>query len=478
MSARAGSKRLMAAFAAAGLLLAGCSSAVAGTAVKVGAASTTTTTAQQPPAEGPNGLKAGVADPDITVTDDAKTEYDDLAKKTVADLYDYYTGIFPNDFDQQFTKAKELVSYDSNGDASACGVSLKGRVNASYVGNCDTIIWDRGVLMPTMTKEIGELAVPTVLAHEMGHLVQARLGAPRTSVLLLEQQADCYAGAYWRWVHDGNSKYFDLSATEGLRQTIASIMWVGDPVGLSSDNSGAHGSAFDRSFAISLGYTNGAKRCNEITEDEVQSRIKQSGFTVLPKDFGNVAISADFITKVAATMDEYFTATIPGYAKPTLASYDGQTPPACEGTTPQFPVDYCPATNTVSYNLAELERIGTPTAGWASTNGDFSAMLLLASRYGLAAQAVNRAPVSGDQAGLRALCYAGTWANWLRKPQGADKLSLSPNDLNKAAYEVMSSPLPATDVNGNTGTTVIDQVQALHIGVIYDINQCYSFYSS
>jgi hypothetical protein len=55
---------------------------------------------------------------------------------------------------------------------------------------------------------------------------------------------------------------------------------------------------------------------------------------------------------------------------------------------------------------------------------------------------------------------------------------LSPNDLNKAAYEVMSSPLPATDVNGNTSTTVIDQVQALQIGVIYDINQCYSFYSS
>ena len=95
----------------------------------------------------------------------------------------------------------------------------------------------------------------------------------------------------------------------------------------------------------------------------MQSRIKQNGFTVLPKDFGNVAISADFITKVAATMDEYFTATIPGYQKPTLVAYEGQTPPACDGTTPQFPVDYCPATNTVSYNLAELERIGTPTAG-------------------------------------------------------------------------------------------------------------------
>src|SRR6478736_6001158 len=102
MSGRAGSKRLMAAFAAAGLLLAGCSSAVAGTAVKIGAAPITSTTAQQPPEDGANGLKAGVADPSITVTDDAKTQYDDMAKKTVADLYDYYAGIFPTDFGQQF----------------------------------------------------------------------------------------------------------------------------------------------------------------------------------------------------------------------------------------------------------------------------------------------------------------------------------------------------------------------------------------
>jgi predicted metalloprotease len=460
------------------VLAAGCSSAIAGSPMKVGAASTVTPTTAAPVAQGPNGLKQGVADPDIKVTADAHTQYDDLAKKTVVDLYDYYTGIFPTDFGQQFTKAKELISYDSQKDSTACGLSLKDRVNASYMSTCDTIVWDRGVLMPTMTKEVGELAVPTVLAHEMGHLVQARLKAPRTSVLTLEQQADCYAGSYWRWVHDGNSKYFDLSSDEGLRDTITAIMWVGDPVGLPPDNDGAHGSAFDRSFAFSLGYTNGAKRCNEIDDAEVQARIKQTGFTVLPKDFGNVAISPDFVTKVTATLDEYFAANIPGYAKPKLAAYDGNSPPACAGTTPKFPVDYCPATNTVSYNLAELERLGTPTAGWASTNGDFSAMLLLATRYGLAAQAIGGASAAGDQAGLRALCYAGTWATWLRKPQGADHLSLSPNDLNKAAYQVISSPLPATDVNGNTSTTVIDQIQALQIGVNYTIKQCYDFYSS
>lgn len=477
MSVRARRTRLLAGLAAAAVLLAGCSSAVGGTAVKVGAAAGRIST-PQPPVEGPNGLKAGVADPAITVTDDANTKYDDLAKKTVADLYTYYGEVFPKDFGQQFEPAKQLVSYDSHSGGSTCGINLQNRVNASYIGSCDTIIWDRGELLPMMEQEVGVLSAPTILAHEMGHLVQRRLGVTPTSVLLLEQQADCYAGAYWRWVADGNSSYFDLNQTAGVREVLTAMMWVGDPVGMSADNDGAHGSSFDRSFSFSLGYAAGATRCNEITEQEVQARVKQTGFTVLPKNFGNIEVTDDTVQKVAATIDAYFTQAIPGYQAPKLESYQGETPPACSGATPKFPVGYCPATNTVSYDLTELARLGTPTAGWASTNGDFSAMLLLATRYALAAQAVGGVPVTGDQAGLRALCYAGTWASWLRQPQGADKLSLSPNDLNKGVYQVIASPLPATDVNGNTSTQVIDQIQALNIGIVYDITQCYDFYGN
>jgi predicted metalloprotease len=467
--------RLAVAVALLAVVVAGCTSTVSGQAVRVAAGGTAS---QDPPADGPNGLKTDAPKSAVTAEHAlADNKYDMLAEATVSDLYVFYGEVFPQDFGKEFTKAKALVAYDSNDkNATACGSKLTGSVNASYVGCCDTIVWDRGVLMPMLEKEVGELSAPTVLAHEMGHLVQARLGVPRSSTLLLEQQADCYAGAYWRWVADGHSQYFDFSETAGMRQMMAAMLWIGDPVGLSSDNGGAHGSAFDRSFAAALGFANGAKRCNAITQAEVNKRVQQTGFTQVPKDFGNIAVSDKLITQVTATLDEYFGKTVPGYTKPKLAKYSGDTPPACQGSTPQPPVDYCPATKTVNYNLEQLQKIGTPPADWSKSNGDFSAMILLASRYALAAQATGGGSLTGNQAGLKALCYAGTWAKWLKQPQGPDKLKLSPNDLNKAVYEVITSPMPAGDVNSRTGTRVLDQVQALHIGVVYDIRSCFDFY--
>jgi predicted metalloprotease len=168
---------------------------------------------------------------------------------------------------------------------------------------------------------------------------------------------------------------------------------------------------------------------------------------------------------------------VKGYKVPKLTAFQGKTGPPCDGTPTTFPVGYCPSTNTVSYNLDELKRIGTPLNGFRSTNGDFSAVILLVSRYGLAAQATTGGTAVGNQAGLRGLCYAGSWSSWMRKARGAAKLQLSPNDLNKAVYEVLSSPVPASDAAGANSTAVLDQVQALYIGVVFGAPQCFDFYS-
>ena len=465
-------------FAAVAFLLAGCATVISGQAVKVGAAAGTSSVT--PPAAGPSGLKAGVAPADVAVQNDGKTQSDTLAKDTIEDLYTYYGQIFQADFGKTFTPAKALISYDStvkNGP-TVCGRSLYQDVNASYNPCADTIVWDRGVLLPDLTKEVGQLAAPTVLSHEMGHLVQDRLNVTTDDVLLLEEQADCYAGGYWRWVADGHSKYFDLNQTAGIRQVLSAMMSTGDPVGTTTSTEGAHGNGFDRSYSFTLGYSNGAKRCSQITSAEVKARITETGFTVLPKNFGNVPITDKFLGQVATVVNSYFTRTVKGYQPPKLVPFEGSTPPACNGAATQFPVGYCQSTNTISYNLKELTRIGTPTAGFKSINGDFSAVLILVSRYGLAAQATTGGTPLGNQSGLRGLCYAGGWASWMRTAQGPDKLKLSPNDLNKAVYEVLNSPIPASDAAGSSSTSVLDQVQALYIGVVFGATQCYDFYSS
>jgi hypothetical protein len=156
--------------------------------------------------------------------------------------------------------------------------------------------------------------------------------------------------------------------------------------------------------------------------------------------------------------------------------YAGSIPPTCDGRPTTFPVAYCPSTNTVTYQLAELKRLGTPAEGWESANGDFSAFLLLVSRYALAAQYAGQAPVTGTDAGLQALCYAGTWAHWMRTPH--DDYQLSPNDLDKAIYQIVSSTLAGSDVAGESDASIIDRVQAFGYGVTTTITDCFDAYVS
>lgn len=455
------------------LLLAGCGSVVAGRALPG------STEISTPTDNSPSGLKKNAPAPTLRANDaDVSNSYDRLALSTIQDLYTFYGTEMPAQFDKQFTPAKVLQSYDSrSSDASFCGRSVKGEVNAFYSSGCDGIAWDRGELMPSLQKEVGELAVPTVLAHEMGHLVQARLGVPRSSTLLLEQQADCYAGAYWRWVSAGNSKYFTFGANTGMRGMLSALQYVADPVGLPPQTQGAHGSAFDRVFAATLGFTGGAKRCNQITQAEVEQRVKANAFSQIPRNYGNLDVTEELVADVARTLDQYFGETVPGYQAPTLKTYTGEAPPACSGTAQTGPVAFCPATRTVSYNLAELQKIGASSGSWSTAKGDFTAMIILASRYALAAIAGSGGTVTDPRGGLQALCYAGTWANWLRTPRGPKNLALSPNDLDKAVLEVITSPRAATDVSGGSTGSVLAQVQALNVGVVYDITTCFDYYT-
>ena len=439
-------------------------------------------TLSTPPAGVPDsevGIKADAPPPDLTITGVTRSEADTIAADTLADLFDYYGSIFEKDFGTAYVPPRHLVSYDSTEPGGkVCGESTYQFVNAFYSHSCDTIAWDRGVLLPEMIKDIGDLAPAVVLSHEIGHDVQYELGVPdSTRTIVLEQQADCYAGAYWRWVADGNSKYFNFNQTEGMRQLLLALFQGHDPVGSSGQGEQDHGNGFDRTYAATLGYTSGAVRCSKIDAAEIDQRGQEFPFNGIPQQYGNVDITTDVLSGIIGTVNDYFKQTAPGYVAPRLATFDGRTPPACAGYDSSFPVTYCPTTNTVSYNLAELQRIGTPTAGWQSVNGDFSAIVLLVSRYALAAQAAGHSKITGNAAGLRALCYAGTWATWMRNPQGTQSFQLSPNDLDKAIYEIVSSPLAGADANGATSASLIERVQAFDIGVTHQIPECFDFYT-
>ena len=71
------------------------------------------------------------------------------------------------------------------------------------------------MLLPSLREANGDMAITMVLAHEYGHAIQkmARLNKKGTPALVAEQQADCFAGVYLRWVAEGNSPIHPQPAT-------------------------------------------------------------------------------------------------------------------------------------------------------------------------------------------------------------------------------------------------------------------------
>jgi len=137
--------------------------------------------------------------------------------------------------------------------------------NAFYCPPADVMAWDRAALLPVLKERFGEAAVMLVLAHEMGHAVQRRAGLtlekqqadPTTyPTILIEAQADCYAGAFVRWVVDDNATYLNV-ADDRLDPALEALITFRDPVGTEQTDEGAHGDAFDRVSAFQDGFDDG-----------------------------------------------------------------------------------------------------------------------------------------------------------------------------------------------------------------------------
>ena len=71
------------------------------------------------------------------------------------------------------------------------------------------------------------------MAHEFGHAVQARVGAPGASIAT-ETQADCLAGSWTRWVADGQGRPHSGCGSRELDELLRGYLLLRDPVGTST----------------------------------------------------------------------------------------------------------------------------------------------------------------------------------------------------------------------------------------------------
>lgn len=464
-------------------LISGCSRVISGTPTTFSRYSGDDV-AGLPAENGPSGPRPDVADASLPVEGTNNGEMDALARNAVADIQAYWDESFPRAFDgRPFRPVKRLVSYDSGGrGARLCGQNTAGLANAFYCPQDDAIAWDRGELLPMLNDGFGPMAVVTVLAHEMGHSVQQRAHTvtERDPVIVAEQQADCFTGAFFRHVAEGSAEHFRVSTGEGLNEVMGVLNYIRDTPGR-SDFTGpdAHGSAFDRVTAFQYGFADGPKRCAAMDADEVKQRTTQFQFwkDVQEQD---LPVTEGSIDVVEESLREVFADT--GAPPPEITT----EPARCGGTRPStVPAAYCPETNTVSLDMSELERIAAPPdKGEQDTGyGDFAAYAQVASRYALSVQNAAGLSLDDDNAGLRTACMVGAWSGLLvedpigqRNPVG--KLRVAPGDIDEGVAALLGpDSLIAANVNGDQVPAGFARVEAFRVGFQQGLAPCSAKYS-
>lgn len=433
---------------------------------------------------GPTGPRKDAADANLQVEGTTGGEEDKIATNAVSDLYDYWDEQLPKLFGEKFTHIQRLVSYDSNGaGVTICGSSTKGFVNAFYCGGNgeDAIAWDRGTLLPALTKMFGPMSIVGVLAHEMGHAVQFRLGEKSnmdqsTPTIVREQQADCYMGNFMRWVVEDKSKHFQLNTGKGLNDILATVFFIRDPAGLDSKTEGAHGLAFDRVYAFQEGFTKDPKRCAAMDADEIADRITEKERNKKDeKTKGEAELSTDNLGLLQDSLDEAFKDN--GAEQPKITDNGSK----CAKGKSTSPATYCPDENIVGIDLDKLKQIAKPPAEGAEPGadgagiGDFASFAEIASRYTLAIQKQMGASLDDTNAGLRTACLTGAWTAFTvdKDPKPDQQLHLSVGDLDEAVAELLQdNSLIAADVNGKPVTSGFARVEAFRRGYMEGSAPC------
>ena len=465
---------------AAAILIASCSTTVNGRAVSV--FDDPFKVAGMPAVDGPTGLRPDAKKPSRDVENGNGGEIDELAASSISDIEDFWATAYPETFEKDFSPVKALISWDAGGYESQefCGEDTYGLVNAGFCFLDNTIGWDRGELLPSLRDDFGDIAVTNVLAHEYGHAIQRQAGLNKknTPTLVAEQQADCFAGAYMRWVAAGNSQRFTLSTGDGLNGLLAAVISFRDPLlseGEYAPGANEHGSAFERITAFQFGFTDGAASCAAIDAKEIAQRRGDLPVELQQDQTGEWPVSQESVKAIVDALGTLFSP-----ADPPKLSLDADSAKACADARPSPPVSFCPATNTIAVDMSQLAAMGTPSGQEGNTgavSGDNTAYSVLVSRYMLALQHEHGGlTLDNAEAALRTACLTGVattkMTNAVTTSDG-NTVALSAGDLDEAVSGLLTNGLVASDVNGETVPSGFSRMDAFRTGVLGDEDRCF-----
>lgn len=420
--------------------------------------------------------KSGGVDPSFVKNTDGG-EIDRLAATVITDVQAYWKETFPATFDDEWEDLEggyySVDTADDDAKAPPCArraSDVEG--NAFYCPTEDVIAWDRAALLPVLKEKFGEAAVMFVLAHEMGHAVQRRTGLTveeqqnqpdKYPTILIEAQADCYAGSFVRWVSEGNAKHLKISK-DRLDTAMEALVMFRDPVGTEQSDQDAHGDAFDRVSAFQDGYDKGLDLCKDMTVDN--RTFTQRGF--LSADDAERGGNLEFdtlLTTITPDLETYYSGLVTAkgkqWATPSVKTSDAS--PECANTD-QGPIAYCAESREIDVATRdELPKLHTEI-------GDFATGTILASRFSMAALASLGEPLDGDDAQRALLCLTGAYTGTLISRQQG--FSLSPGDLDEAIQVLLRFDYAGRDASGKAVPTGFDRVSIFRTGALQGVDSC------
>jgi Putative neutral zinc metallopeptidase len=422
-----------------------------------------------------------VAPQQLRIVGAADDAVDRTARNALADLATFWGEQFPAVFNRPFTPlAGGYYSVDPDdirpgtypGGQIGCGQRPDAVAqNAFYCSadddhpRGDAIQYDRQFLAG-LAADHSPFIPALVMAHEFGHAVQARVGYPTTASINVETQADCFAGAWTRWVAQGHAAHSTIRPAE-LDDVLRGYLQLRDPVGTGARSQEAHGSYFDRVSAFQEGFDSGATTCRDAYGRDRQ--FTQSQFTT-DEDLltnGNASYDETVGTFVPQALPEFWTAAFGALGRgafrdPTVAAFDRRGP-SCAGSTGRDLV-YCADADTVAYDRTDLAR---PVY---RTIGDYGLLTAIAVPYALAARDQLGLSTDDPAAARSAVCLAGAFTQAVLTRQ-SQVISISPGDVDESVRFLLEYGTQ-TAVLGNAGLTGFQLVDVFRGGVFGGLSAC------
>jgi predicted metalloprotease len=381
----------------------------------------------------------------------ARTQQQPYAKiisLAIADIQDFWSTTMPDVYGQAYRRipASRIYPYTSTTKIPQCGTKhatykdVKG--NAFYCSLGAFVAYDDQTLFPDLYKKFGDFTLALALAHEWGHAIQDQTGTSGPTIDM-EQQADCFAGAWVAHVDAGESTRLSLQPGN-LDTALGGFLELRDPPGNDPTAEGAHGSAFDRIGAFQDGFNGGARACARYVDDppalvEIPFSSKKEAASR-----GNLPFR-DVVPATLADLDKYWSSLFSNYvAVDGLVTFDPRGKiPSCgpdhfTRAEAQGLIYYCSGTNQI---VADKNLL----LGVYRKSGDFGVAVIVAIESSVAIQSQFGETGTEKALALERACLAGSWAGSVARgehdPDGTS-FTLSSGDLDEAiqAFLIFEAP--------------------------------------